>query len=48
MAKDNPDDERAVSEFLSSPAGTWISRLLILVLVIGLAYTAVAPFFTQN
>lgn len=39
---DNDDDEQVVSEFLSSSLGSWIIRILVGLLVIGMAYMAIA------
>lgn len=42
MAPHDNDDEQVVSEFLSSSLGAWIIRILVGLLVIGMAYMAIA------
>lgn len=42
MAPHDNDDEQVVGEFLSSPLGSWLIRILVALLVIGVVYMAIA------
>jgi len=48
MALQDNDDERAVSEFLSSPLGSWLIRILVALLAIGVVYMAIAQLILPS